>query len=503
MSFTYPSQKWKVSAEAADKIKEHLIKEGGKEDANVKSEHEAWRVRFSDATFTYYKSGTLFCTGSNDIAVKDVWDFVSGLAGSTFITPTKDFLIGFDETGKGEILGHTVLVGVIFPSVLFNETQGLVGVADTKKKRSVSYWDDVLKRLDTMKPNGLNFLVEKIPPWHVDRFNLNKIMDVVYQRILSNFTRHIEISKCRIVLDDYGIGETLRRYLRSLENARAEVQVTHQADETYLEAKVASVIAKREREKVIEAVAKSTEFKLEGCNIGSGNAGDKETIKWIRSWKAMKATWPWFVKQSFKTVREIDGKAEKVQKIAPPIREDILSEEFTREFEAGRFSITTLSVVCPSCGARSKAVLITMHDKQTIGRCLSCKKEIRALDITLRYYCGFLMPDSNIIVGGLLSKDLEHAKFFEGFTILLNPIVKRECDTPGGKKEFEKIAKFAAIGRIRLDELNSLPQIEALSKLERDEKIKEYALLANAILMTGDNSMKAFAQARDLFCLHV
>ena len=55
------------------------------------------------------------------------------------------------------------------------------------------------------------------------------------------------------------------------------------------------------------------------------------------------------------------------------------------------------------------------------------------------------MADSNIIIGGLLSKDLDHTKFFEGFTILLDPIVKRECETEGGKKELERLARFAAM----------------------------------------------------------
>jgi predicted PilT family ATPase len=45
--------------------------------------------------------------------------------------------------------------------------------------------------------------------------------------------------------------------------------------------------------------------------------------------------------------------------------------------------------------------------------------------------------------------------------------------------------------------------MEELSKLEGDEKIKESAFTFNAILLTGDKAMKAFAQAKGLFCLHV
>jgi ribonuclease HII len=503
MSAKYPSQKWRVDAATADEIKSYLIQQGGLEDKNIKSEHEVWRVKFSDATLTYYKSGTLFCTASSDPSIKGVWEFISSRAESRFAPPTKDFLIGLDETGKGEILGHTILVGAIFPKTVFNEIERLVGVADTKKRRSTAYWNGVLKRLDLMKKEGLDFYLEKIPPWHVDKFNLNKIMDVVYQRILSNFMRRFQAANCRIVLDDYGVGEKLRRYLRSLENAGADVKVIHQADEHYLEVRVASLIAKREREKIIEAIGRDEEFKIEGCNIGSGNAGDKETINWLKKWKETGKAWPWFVKQSYKTVREIDGKLGKVEKIEPPLREDILSEDFIKEFEAGRFFITTLSIVCPSCGERSKAALVTLDNEQTTGRCINCKKPIKDLNFTLRYYCGALLPDSNIIIGGFLGKDLERSKFFEGFTILLHPIVKRECDTPGGKKELERLAKFAAIGRIRLEEIPEDGKIEKLTTLERDEKIKNGASTFNAILITGDKIMKAFAQAKNLFCLYV
>jgi ribonuclease HII len=503
MSTKYPGQKWKVDAVTADEIKSYLIQQGGVEDKDIKSEHEVWRVKFSDATLTYYKSGTLFCTTTSDPSIKGVWELISSRAENRFVPPSKDFLIGLDETGKGEILAHTILVGAVFPKAIFNEVERLVGVADTKKKRSTAYWNGVLKRLDLMKKEGLDFYLEKIPPWHVDKFNLNKIMDVVYQRILSNFIRHYQAANCRIVLDDYGVGEKLRRYLRSLENAGADVKVIHQADEHYLEARVASLIAKREREKIIEAIGRDEEFKIGGCIIGSGNAGDKETINWLRKWKETGKPWPWFVKQSYRTVREIDGKPEKVEKIEPPLREDILSEDFIKEFEAGRFSITTLSIVCPSCGERSKVALVTLDEEQTIGRCINCKKQIKDLNFTLRYYCGALLPDSNIIIGGFLGKDLERSKFFEGFTILLHPIVKVECDTPGGKKELEKLAKFAAVGRIRLEEISEAGKMERLTRLERDEKIKESAYTFNAILITRDKAMKAFAQAKGIFCLHV
>jgi len=137
--------------------------------------------------------------------------------------------------------------------------------------------------LDRLKRKGLIFLIEKIPPWHVDKYNVNKIMDVVYQRILSQLMREVEPKDCRIVLDDYGIGSNLLKYLDFLESRRAEIKVESKAYEKYAEVRLASVIAKREKEKVMEAINKT--YAINGCSVGSGNANDPVTLKWIEKWK--------------------------------------------------------------------------------------------------------------------------------------------------------------------------------------------------------------------------
>ena len=501
----YPGQKWKVPVNKAEEIKRLIIEKGGIEVKEIKGQYEVWRIKFSDATLTYYKTETLYCTPSGDPAIERIHDLIYGKVNSIFVKPNKEILIGFDEAGKGEVLGHEVLAGVIFPSTLYEKLERVVSVANTKRKRTIEYWDKILKFIDNFRNEGLNFQVQKIPPWVIDRFNLNKIMDITYQRMLSIFIRNVNPSKCRIVIDDYRIGSSLRTYLKSLENIGANVIVATNADNNYLEARVASLIAKREREKVIEAINKS--FNMNGMNVGSGNARDMRTIKWLKKWKKNGKEWPWFVKKSFRTVRELDG-LPKAKKISPPINESILSRNFIKKFNKGKYSIETLTIVCPYCGEVSRAVQMTIDKSngklRTSGRCIKCGKPIPNLDFTLRYYCGYLMPDSNIIIGGFLSKDLSNSKFFEDFTIVLNPIVKYETDkSRGGRKELERIANFAARGRIRLEEVKSNLRIENMSSQERDEKIIEWAKEKNAILITADNPMKTFAQAKNMFCLYV
>jgi ribonuclease HII/rRNA-processing protein FCF1 len=480
-------------------VRDYLTKNGGVPDM-VRSDPEEWRIKFSDSTFTYYKKGTLYSTPSNsaDPAVLKAWEYVDSLVGSRYALPTKDFLIGLDETGKGEVIGHTVLTGVIFPKDIFHQVDFVVGSADTKSRHEYNYWDSLFKKLDQFRSKGLDFITDKVAPWHVDKFNINKIMDVTYQRILSAFYRESQINRCRVVLDDYGVGQTLRRFLNFLGKQDSEIIVTNRSDEKYLEARTASLISKWTRESVMKAISDNLEFKIDELSVGSGNAGDKQTLEWLHRWRQSGKEWPWFVKKSFRTIREIEGKSGEIQKIAPPIKEELLSREFITELDQGRFSMQSLSIVCPLCGQLSKAVVYAVSKV----KCVSCHKFIDDVGVTLRYYCGYIVPDTNIILKGLLSKDLEEGKFFENFTVIIPPIVRKECETRGGRKECDRLAKFASMGRIKLEEPGTISEApDGLSTIERDERIVDMVFKQNAILLTADNNMKARAIAKKILTI--
>lgn len=342
---TISNKTWKnLTNEQVDKIKNFLLNKGG-EEKEVKTQYEVWRIKYSDATITYYSSGKLFCTDSDDPSLKEVHNFIYSLIGSQFVKPTKDYLIGIDETGKGEVIGHTVLVGVLFPANLFKELEVHIGTANTKIKHTVEYWDDIYRKIDLYKDRGLQYIIQKIPPWQIDKYNINKILDITYQRILNSLlSKELGERSIRIVLDDYGIGFHLNNFLNALKKSGAEIIKEPKADNTYLESRIASLISKREQQKVIEAIVKNPEYNLNGLTIGSGNAGDPKTTEWLKAWKKTGKDWPWFIKRSFKTVREIDGITTEPKKFFPPIKEDLLSEEFIKKFNNGEFNITSLSL---------------------------------------------------------------------------------------------------------------------------------------------------------------
>lgn len=281
---TYKSRTWKsISAEKQEDVRNFLSSNGATFDEGVR-EPEAWRARLQDTVFTFYSKGTLYSNAAQTESVFQIQKEISEILGQTIEKPEREFLIGLDETGKGEVLGHSILAGVVVPSNVLQQVNDLLGTADTKKKKSVTYWDNLFIETNSLKSLGVKEMIEKLPPWHVDRYNTNKIMDLVYQRIISHLIQGIPLENCRIILDDYGVGKNLSDYLDSLHKQGCEIRVESKADDNYDECRLASVVAKRERTRVMDAISKR--FSLSGIPMGSGNAGDVKTIEWLKGyWK--------------------------------------------------------------------------------------------------------------------------------------------------------------------------------------------------------------------------
>jgi ribonuclease HII len=491
--------------EEIEEIKKWLLDHGGKE-IKVNQKYEKWRIKYYDATITYYESEkkrTLYITDSNYEEILELHKFIDTLLRFPVVVSDKYYLIGLDEVGKGEVIGHVFLVGVLFPKAIYSELEIAVGVANTKIRRDFSYWESVFNKIDYFKSNGLFFIYETIPPWEFDKYNINSLMDITYQRILNNFAQKVLLTEMRIVIDDYGIGLRLKYFLNSLKNSGAEIIVENEADEKYLESRVASLIAKYYQMKSLEGIKNNPEFKIEGEEIGSGNAGDERTLNWLKKRWILHKSWPWFVKTSFKTITKIEGKEKIKKKSLPPLNDNLLSSEFREKFYNGNLNISSLAIDCPKCGSVMHSIKLVFIKEVVIAKCINCKIPLEGINSVLRYYCGRVLPDANVILRGFLSKDLEKGKFFENFTILISNIVKSETDTHGGKKEWERLGNFASIGRIKLEEVSYSTENIPQESLRKDEIIIETALKHNAILITADNSMKAFAQTKKLFVIEI
>ena len=497
---------WKITNEQNEKIikiKDWLLNKGGKE-LETKNIYEKWRIKYYDATITYYESEkkrTIHITDSYHDEVYEFHKFVYTLLGSQFIISDKKFLIGLDEVGKGEIIGHVYLVGVLIPIDIYSDLEIALGVANTKISHEFSYWENVFRKIDFFKDKGLFFVYETIPPWDYDKYNINNLMDITYQKILNNIAQKVSLTETRIVIDNYGIGEMLKKFLNALKNAGAEIVVENNGDEKYLESRTASIIAKYYQVKSLEGIKCSPEYKIDNIDIGSGNAGDEKTLNWLKSYWEKNKSWPWFVKKSFKTIAKIEGREEIKKKLNIPLTENFISSEFKNKFFSGKLNIDSLTIQCPYCGNICHSIKIALINNKTTAKCIMCDKNLDGINYELRYYCGKILPDSDIIISGFLSKDLEGVKFFENFTVLMNSVVAKETDKPGGKKEWARLGKFASIGRIKLEKDQHILENIAQDSFEKDDLILKSALQNNAIIITADNSMKARAMANKLFLI--
>lgn len=299
---------YNLKEEKAEKIRAYLLMKGGEEE-KVKNQNESWRICFSTSFFIYYQNGTLYCPPPepSDAEIFSIWQMIEEIAGPRYSLPKRDFLFGLDETGKGEIIGPVILAGVLFPTELFPTIDTIVGLANTKKRHSLGYWERSFEKLLALKERGFLYLIEEISPTQLGGENLNRLLDKGYKKIINRFLKGIlakgDLANYRIVIDDYGVGDRFSSFLKSLKEKRGEVIIAQNGDEKYLEVKTAALVAKRFRERIVKRIKDDPKYQIAGLTIGSGNLADKETKEWLRRWWESYKDFPWFVKKSFKTIK--------------------------------------------------------------------------------------------------------------------------------------------------------------------------------------------------------
>jgi len=491
-------KRWTIPEESRDKVKELILSYGAIEKSVSNNEYLKWRLSIGKSIFDLFTNGTLLNNQATSETILELREKISSFSSSNFHDTKKELKIGLDETGKGELFGHEVLCGVMYPSSIANKVDEIIGLANTKSRKSFEYWDGLFAELAKLQVNGLVFKTQNIPPWDIDRYNTNKIMDIVYKKIIGDLCRDIQLENTSLVIDNYGLDDNLLHFLFGLEKQGMLVKIETKADEKFLETKLASIIAKRSREKSMQGI--NERFKINGQKPGSGNLSDQDTIEWLKKWKKSGKDWPWFVKQSVSTIRNIDGKKGKVKKFDPPIRHEMISDQARKLFNDGKLSTDILRISCPECGKELQAILFTKSQSGKYeGRCPSCKKLIPDLQRTLLYYSGTILPDTSAIIAGIISKDLQTggSKFFENYTILLNPKVENECENSGAKAELGKIADIASYERINLITLNEIINYN----MKTDDEVIASAKKNNAIILTADMGQYAKAIGYDLFSI--
>ncbi len=206
--------------------------------------------------------------------------------------------IGLDETGKGEIFGDMILCGAALDQDVPEWVAKMIWSFNTKRKRPAEVWNKVGGILDKCR---LQYRITHVRPKDVSRGRTTDAMDAAYIGIIESFDPRLGD---RVVLDDYGIGTGMRRYLAGL---KCEVIVRTKADDKYAEVRTASILAKREHVVMMDGINSNPLYVVGGRHPGSGNCGDVATKRWLRAWMDTGRKWPYFVRTWWTPVQKLEA----------------------------------------------------------------------------------------------------------------------------------------------------------------------------------------------------
>ncbi len=214
----------------------------------------------------------------------------------------KVFVGGFDEAGRGAVIGPLVVAGVSFDKEDVYRLRKM-GVRDSKlltaKKR-----ERLVKEIEKL---AKDIIVIKVGPCKIDNYrkqgvNLNRLEAMKFAEVISYLGPH------QAYVDSPDVNpERLKKILEKMVGDGVEIISEHKADHKYPVVGAASIIAKVERDEEIRKLKKKY------GDIGPGYSSNPITVKWLKEWLEENRDYPEGVVR--KTWITADGiKKDKLQK---------------------------------------------------------------------------------------------------------------------------------------------------------------------------------------------
>ncbi len=212
----------------------------------------------------------------------------------------KDVFCGIDEAGRGPVIGSLVMACVCLDEKSIRKLKGL-GVRDSKKMtpKKREELEPVIKEL------ALEWSTIKITPQEIDKLRKKKSLNVIEADKTAELILSLTVKPSKIFVDatDSIAKNYEKKIIDQIVKLNPEYKIPkmvceHRADDKYIPASAASVIAKVERDREIE------ELKKEYGNIGSGYPSDERTQKFVRK-LVREGSLPSFVRRSWGTVNKL------------------------------------------------------------------------------------------------------------------------------------------------------------------------------------------------------
>ncbi|MGB9202181.1 hypothetical protein [Methanobacterium sp.] len=242
----------------AEEIKrtEHLVNEKHLKKANLTNEYELLRVKDKNLNIVLYKSGKLVHNGNNASI-----EFLNAILKKE---EKYDYILGSDETGKGEWYGPLVVVATALKpdEILELRKLGVMDSKDIKKPKLLKLAKNMIKM------DFLRYSVILPPKTYNERYNefnkenksLNDLMAWAHSKVIKNLLDRIKFKNAKIVIDQFDVKKMEHR-LEKIDKTNLEIiQKTGGESETSVAA--ASIIAKYLFEQEVDKLDKKYGLKL-------------------------------------------------------------------------------------------------------------------------------------------------------------------------------------------------------------------------------------------------
>ncbi len=197
---------------------------------------------------------------------------------------------GVDEAGRGPAIGPMVVAGVCADRDRLIE----IGVKDSKKLSAGRR-----ERLEReIRKVATKIVIRVVEPEEIDMMRENITINEIEVRIFADVINELN---CEEVYVDAADVDEERFSLEISKYLKKEVRIIsrHKADEIYPEVSAASIIAKVERDRIIQKISQ------EIGDFGSGYPSDPRTAEFLREYYKKHGKFPPYTRLSWKNVKKI------------------------------------------------------------------------------------------------------------------------------------------------------------------------------------------------------
>lgn len=209
-------------------------------------------------------------------------------------------VLGIDEAGKGPVVGPLVVCGYLIDEKDESKLRD-IGVKDSKlipsKKRK--------KMCKKLKKVAKDFVVLKIKAKEIDELRKTTNLNAIEIGKIQEIIKMLDPEK--VIIDSMEVNcAGFEKKVRTEEDEERDFICENYADNNYPVVSAASILAKVERDGVIEELKKEHGFK------GTGYPSDERTTSFLKKWIMDNKEYPDFVRKSWLTAKVL--KEEKEQK---------------------------------------------------------------------------------------------------------------------------------------------------------------------------------------------